>query len=420
MRVISLTFATLSGRDEMSNSKRMRHRLDSRRPLTKRLPQPVGSGPEPSCCRPGKVNPNMFLFDAHLDLAMNAVEWNRDLTQPLASIRAHEAHRTDRPDRGRGTVSLPEMRRAGIGLCVATQIARVEHNAYSPVAGWASPAQAWAMTQAQLAWYRAMEEAGEMVQIRDLKGLEAQIERWDSDASGSPDTPDRRPIGYILSLEGADSLVTPRHLERAWEYGLRAVGPAHYGPGRYANGTDATGGLNPSGRELLREMDRLGFILDATHLCDDAFREALELFAGPVWASHHNCRALVPHNRQLDDGMIRTLAARDAVIGTVFDAWMLVPGWVRRQTTPQSAGVTLDHAADHIDHICQVTGSTRHVGIGSDLDGAFGTEQTPQDLGSIADVPLLFDRLRARGYRESDVESIAHGNFLRFLRKAWA
>ncbi|MEO8352920.1 MAG: peptidase M19, partial [Chthoniobacteraceae bacterium] len=101
-----------------------------------------------------------LIFDAHLDLAMNAIEWNRDLTKPLAEIRAKESHLHDKPDRGRSTVCLPEMRRGRVAICVATQLARLEHDAYSPVFGWCSPEQAWAMTQGQLAWYRAMEEAG--------------------------------------------------------------------------------------------------------------------------------------------------------------------------------------------------------------------------------------------------------------------
>ena len=354
-----------------------------------------------------------MIFDAHLDLAMNAVEWNRDLTRPVAEIRASEAHLRDRPDRGRGTVSLPEMRRAGIGLCVATQIARVEHHAWSPVAGWRSPAQAWAMTQAQLAWYRAMEEAGEMVQIRDLPGLENHLALWNSESTA------HLPIGYILSLEGADSLVSLAHLERSAGQGLRAIGPAHYGPGIYANGTDATGGFNARGRELLREIARLGLILDVTHLCDDCFWEALDLFAGPVWASHHNCRALVPHNRQLSDDMIRALIARGAVIGAVLDGWMTIPHWVRGKTTPQTAGLTLAHLAEHIDHICQLAGNALHIGIGSDLDGAFGTEQTPVDLDTIADLTRLPALLKERGYSSANTASIAHGNFLRFLRTAW-
>jgi membrane dipeptidase len=366
----------------------------------------------------------MFIFDAHLDLAMNAVEWNRDLTQPLARIREQEAHRTDKVDRGRGTVSLPEMRRAGIGLCVATQIARVEMNAWSPVSGWRSPAQAWAMTQAHLAWYRAMEEAGEMRAIRTRGEMEAHLAEWAAAGVGTEgvepveEATKPLPIGYILSLEGADSLVTVGHLERSYAAGLRAIGPVHYGPGVYANGTDATGGFNARGRELLKEIERLGLILDATHLCDDSFWEMLERFHGPVWASHHNGRALVPHNRQLSDEMFLALVARGAVVGMALDAWMIVPGWERGKTTPQSSGVTLAKLADHIDHYCQLAGNARHVGLGTDLDGAFGTEQTPQDLQSIADIRKLEPILAARGYSEGDILEVFSGNFLRFLRGA--
>ncbi|HTG44702.1 MAG TPA: membrane dipeptidase, partial [Verrucomicrobiae bacterium] len=266
-----------------------------------------------------------------------------------------------------------------------------------------------------LAWYRAMEEAGELVQIRDLNGLEKQVELWNP----KPATDSKLPIGYILSLEGADSIVSMRHLERAYTQGLRAVGPAHYGPGTYAQGTDATGGIGEKGRELLREMERLGMILDATHLCDDSFWEALDFFKGPVWASHHNCRALAPHNRQLADEQIKALVERGAVIGAVFDAWMMIPGWVRGKTTPESAGLKLQEIVKHMDHICQLAGNSFHCGIGSDLDGAFGTEQTPADLKSIAGLQQLTELLAARGYKDEDVKNILHGNFLRFLRGAW-
>ena len=335
---------------------------------------------------------------------MNAVEWNRDLTRPLADVRRDEAHLADKRDRRRGTVSLQEMRRAEIKMCVATLIARVEMNAWSPVAGWRSQAQAWAITEAQLAWYRAMEEAGEMKMVCDKAGLESAIHN-PQDA-----------IAFVLSLEGADSLVTLAHLERRYAAGLRAIGPAHYGPGFYANGTDATGGFAEKGRELLREIDRLGMILDATHLCDDCFWQALDAFSGPVWASHHNSRTLVPHNRQLSDEMFRALIQRGAVVGVALDAWMIVPGWERGKTTPQSSGVTLAHLANHIDHFCQLAGNANHVGIGSDLDGAFGTEQTPQDLDTIADLQKLTAILASRGYAESDIAGIFSGNFLRFLR----
>jgi len=356
--------------------------------------------------------PNLLILDAHLDLAMNALEWNRDLTRPIEEIRARERALTDKPDRGRGTVSFLEMRRGGVGLCVATQIARYVA-ADNPLPGWHSPEQAWAMTLGQLAWYRAMDERGELVQVGDRDALDRQISRWQN--GGAVDAP----IGYVLSLEGADSIITLRHLERAYAQGLRAVGPAHYGPGVYAQGTNACGDLGGRGRELLREMERLGIILDVTHLCDESFRDALDHFHGPVWASHSNCRTLVPHGRQFSDDHLRELVQRDAVIGVAFDAWMLVPGWVRGETTPDRAGVTLGTVADHIDHICQIAGDARHCGIGSDLDGAFGREQCPADVQTIADLSRLPAVLAARGYSDEDVQQIAHGNFVRFLRNAW-
>ena len=296
----------------------------------------------------------MLIVDAHLDLSMNALEWNRDYRRPLSEIRDRERGKTDKPDRGRGVISFEEMRKGGIGLCVATQIARYV-SLDNPLPGWHSPQQAWAQTQGQLAWYRAMEEAGELVQIVDVRGLDAQLARWgDGGSAGTP-------IGYVLSLEGADSILTPAHVERAYEQGLRAIGPAHYGPGRYAQGTDATGGLRPGGRELLAEMERLNIILDATHLADESFFEALDHFRGRVWASHNNCRALVPHNRQFTDEQIARLIERDAIIGMPLDAWMMVPGWVRGQSTPQNTGVTLQTMIDHLDHICQIAGNARHV-----------------------------------------------------------
>jgi membrane dipeptidase len=167
-------------------------------------------------------------------------------------------------------------------------------------------------------------------------------------------------------------------------------------------------------------MDRLGVILDATHLCDESFWEAMDHFGGPVWASHSNARALVPNDRQLSDEQIRCLIARGAVIGAAFDAWMLVPGWERGRSTPEAAGLTLAHVVDHIDHVCQLAGNARHAMIGSDLDGAFGREQTPADVESIADLARIPDLLRARGYSDEDVRSIAHGNFVAMLRRAWA
>jgi membrane dipeptidase len=355
----------------------------------------------------------MFTIDAHLDLSMNAMEWNRDLRQGIESIRAREAGMTDKPDRGNGVVCFPELRKGQIGLVVATQIARYVAPG-NPLPGWHSPEQAWAQTQGQLAWYRMMEAQGELVQIRNRSDLEQHVARWTSTQDTSA-----LPIGYILSLEGADSMVTLEHLQMAYDMGLRALGPAHYGPGRYAQGTNATGGLGPSGRALLKEMERLNIILDATHLCDDSFWEAMDAHHGPVWASHHNCRALVNHNRQFNDDQLKELIGRGAVIGGVLDAWMMVPDWVRHVSTPQQHHCNLEKLVDHMDHICQLAGNALHIGIGSDLDGGFGKEQSPMDIDTIADLQKIPQILSDRGYTPADIENIMHGNWLRFLRNIW-
>lgn len=356
----------------------------------------------------------MFTIDAHLDLSMNAMEWNRDLTRPISEIRAREKGMKDKPDRENNVVCFPELRKGDIGIVVATQIARyVAPDNQLP--GWHSPQQAWAQTQGQLAWYKQMEADGELTSITDLATLDNQVQQWTSIKDHTA-----MPIGYILSLEGADSMVTVGHLEKAYAYGLRAIGPAHYGPGRYAQGTNATGGLGPNGRALLKEIERLNIILDATHLCDDSFWEAMDHYHGHVWASHHNCRALVDHNRQFSDDQLKELIARGAVIGGVMDAWMLVTGWERGKSTPADANCTLDVLIDHMDHICQLAGNADHIGIGSDLDGAFGKEQSPVEIETIADVGRIPALLKKRGYTDTDVEKVMHGNWLRFLRKAWA
>ena len=356
----------------------------------------------------------MFIVDAHLDLAMNAMEWNRDLRQPIHEINEREKGLKDKPDRGNATVCLPELRKGNIGLVVATQIGRFVAKG-NPLPGWHSAEQAWAQTQAQLAWYKAMEEQGEMVQVKDLRSLNIHLDIWKDDSSN-----EHKPIGYILSLEGADSLMTIEHLEKAYGYGLRALGPAHYGPGRYANGTDARGEMNKEGLELLKKMEGLNIILDATHLCDDAFWQAMDNFHGNVWASHNMCRALVDHNRQFSDDMIKVLIERDAVIGAAFDAWMIVPKWERGKSTPKGMKCNMERVVDHIDHICQLAGNCLHVGIGSDLDGAYGKEQCPYDLETIADLQNIPSLLRKRGYSEKDVGNIMHENWIRFLRNAWA
>ncbi|MEQ9439801.1 MAG: membrane dipeptidase [Cyclobacteriaceae bacterium] len=355
-----------------------------------------------------------FIVDAHLDLAMNALEWNRDLSRPLHEIREREMHMRDKPDRGKGTVCLPELRKGRIGLVVATQLAR-----YTPpgsaLPGWHSPQQAWAMTQAQLAWYREMEALGEMVQITNLTQLEAHLALWDD-----PEIADEtKPIGYLLNLEGADSLVDISYLHRAYDYGLRALGLSHFGPGRYAPGTKKEGSLTSLGAALLKEMNPLNLILDVTHLTDEGFTQAMDIYQGPVWASHHNVRKIVPTQRQLTDEQIKLLIERGAVIGGMLDCWAMDIRFIDTVSDPWQLNVRLENLVDHWDHICQIAGNSQHVAIGSDLDGIFGTEQSPWDMNSIADLQKYQDILTRRGYTPQDIENIFHANWLRFLRNAW-
>jgi len=360
------------------------------------------------------MNQQPLIIDVHLDLSMNALEWNRDLSQPLAEINQREQHLNDKPDRGNSMVNFAEMRKGNVGLCVATLIARYVKKS-NPLPGWHSPAQAWAQTQGQLAWYRTMEDAGEIRSIRNLTDLKRHLTVWNKAVDKS-----KEPIGYILSLEGADSMVDLSYLEKAYANGLRALGPAHYGPGTYAFGTDSTGSIGRKGIELLKEMERLNIILDVTHLCDESFWEAMRYFNGPIWASHSNCRSLVNHNRQFSDEQLKALIQRGAVIGGVLDAWMLVPNWVRGESTPHSQNVTLDKLIDNYDHICQLAGNSNHIGLGTDLDGGFGSEQAPFDLKTIADLQILPNLLSQRGYSEVDINKILHGNWLQFIEKAWA
>ncbi|MDG1264345.1 MAG: membrane dipeptidase [Flavobacteriaceae bacterium] len=354
----------------------------------------------------------MFILDAHLDLAMNAMEWNRDLTLKVADIRKSEIGMTDKPDREKNTVSLDAMRKGNIGICVATQIARYVKKE-SELPGWNSPQQAWAQTQGQLAWYKAMEDLGEMVQITNTKELNEHITLWkNNDVS-------KKPIGYILSLEGADSILNMDYLEKSYNQGLRAIGPAHYGPGIYAYGTDSVGGIGVKGKALLKKIEELNLILDTTHLCDVSFWETMKVYEGPVWASHNNCRKFVNHNRQFSDEQIKELIGRDAVIGIALDAWMMVPNWIRGKSTPKSMGVTLDQMIDNIDHICQLSGNSSHVGIGTDLDGAFGKEQSPLDLDTITDLQKIPSMLSEKGYSKRDIENIMSQNFIKFLCRVW-
>ena len=355
----------------------------------------------------------MLIIDAHLDLAWNALQWNRNLQQSVYTIRAQENEETG-PGRGQGTVALPEMRQGRVALCFATLLARSTGNA-KPNLDYSSPLQAYAVAQGQLSYYRALQDAGEVRLINTLQDLNEHIAAW---ADWEKDPLRSQPqAGLVISMESADPILKPDQLAAWKEAGLRIIGPAHYGSGRYAGGTSTEFGLTPDGPRLLQEMERLHVILDLTHLSDQAFWEALGIFNGVVLASHNNCRVLVPHQRQFSDEQIRAIIERDGVIGAAFDNWMVRPGWARG--AKEKPPVTMAHVVEHIDHICQLAGNSAHAAIGSDLDGGFGREQSPSDLDTIADLQKITEILSTRGYSDTDTACIMHGNWLRLLRRAW-
>jgi membrane dipeptidase len=357
----------------------------------------------------------MIVFDAHLDLAWNAIDWNRDLRLPVSKIRQLEKE-TGMTDKGRGcnTVSFPELRRGKVCIFIATLLARLLRIGAMPaISRYSSMPGAYAAGYGQLAYYRALEQQGLLRWIKDAPSLDAHIRDWQKNEESTT-----LPLGFILSMEGADPVLSPEQIDEWWQAGLRIIGPAHYGVSPYAHGTGTEGGLFPRGPALLKAMQRVGMILDVTHLSDQCFDEAMDIYGGPVLASHHNCRALVPDQRQLTDEQIKKLISRGGVIGTALDDWMLYPGWVRGQSSPEL--VKLEAMVDHIDRVCQLAGNHRHAAIGTDLDGGFGKEQSPVDLDTIADLQRVPEMLRKRGYKEPAIEGIMYANWVRFFKEAWS
>ena len=350
----------------------------------------------------------MLIFDAHLDMAWNALEWNRNLELPVHKIREFEQQFSGN-NPGPNTVSWHALRQGGVGITISTLLPRL-HRKDKSLSHYQSREAAYASCYGQLYYYRAMVAKGVLREIPDRKTLQSHVLEWELDTTG------KLPIGYILSMEGSPSILSPGQIPEWYAAGLRILGPSHYGVSPYSHGTGSEGGLLAEGPALLREMDKVGMVLDVTHLADQSFWESLDIFQGPVLASHHNCRALVPGDRQLADEQIKALIQRGAVIGAAFDAWMLTPGWVIG--VPQPGKCMLESVVNHIDHICQLAGNAQHCGMGTDLDGGFGKEQSPHDLDTIADLHKVADILSHRGYSQSDVESIMYRNWVRFFSGA--
>lgn len=347
----------------------------------------------------------MLIFDSHLDIGLNGVDWNRDQRMAVADIRVQE-QLLQMTDHGRqtNTVSLPELKRAEVGVGVATVLARQEQPINHPF-GYTSPEACYAVAYSHWAYYRALERTGWMKMLKTKGDLAKHLAAYKAD-------PAKTPFGYILSMECGDAVLDPENIHEWYELGLRAIGITHYGPNRYGGGTKCEVGLAADAIPLLKNIEKLGIALDMTHLSDKAFWQVADLFGGRVLASHQNARKFCDWQRQFSDEQLKHVIQAGGVIGVAFDAIMLQPGWVRGVT---KAVVTIERAVENIDHVCQLAGNCKHSGIGSDLDGGYGKEQTPADLDTIADLQKIPELLLQRGYTDADIRAIMHGNWLRFF-----
>lgn len=348
----------------------------------------------------------MFIVDAHEDIAFNALHYDRDVRRPAAEQRERE--RLADPDKGerpslltgmRETVmvGVPDLRRGGVGLVCSTIFCE-------PDEGEKMTADAWA----QLRYYEevARDPAAGVRIISSRASVDTLVGDYAAAAPGAT------PVGFLYLMEGADPIRGPEEVEAWYAAGLRLIGPTWRGS-RYCGGTGRPGGFTDLGVALLDEMRRLGMILDLSHMADDAVWQALERYDGPIIASHTNCREYVPTDRHFTDDQIRAIAERDSVMGVVLHNNFLVGGWQRG-----GPPVGIEEVVRHIDRVCQLTGSARHSGIGSDFDGGAGVQSTPQPFDTVADLTALADALRERGYSADDVTGVMGGNFLRVFTQA--
>jgi len=356
----------------------------------------------------------MLVFDGDYPMAYGALELNRDLTRPLAEVRAAEEH----PE-NIAFASLPEMRRGRVAAALVKFTVR-RQSADSVLPGLRGSEAIYGAARGQLAYYEMLAQSGEarlLTQRRELTDHMAQWERAEDS--------EILPVGFIIGMEGADPVLSPSQVHRWWQYGVRVISLTHYGPSAYAHGTGSRGGLLGSAAELLKEMSSCGMLLDLTHIADESFWQAVELYEGPVLASHQNCRALVPGERQFSDEQLQLIIDRGGIIGVSMDTWMLyaspVLDWGRtgsynRRDYFAREAISLAHVADHIDHICQLSGNALHAAIGGDTDGQGGIEGAPIDVDTVADYQKLVPILAARGYAEADIENVLYKNWLRFYQ----
>ncbi len=358
----------------------------------------------------------MLIVDAHQDIAMHAVSNDRDYREHPLVKRKREAGSDVQQKQGSTMLGLPDALIGHIGVVFSTLFTEPERisqkigKSLSQLT-YSTPAQAYTLAMRQLDYYhRLADETAQIRLIERQSDLDAVLATWDDDK-----TLIDRVQGLVILMENADPIIEPKQFEEWYERGVRIVGPAWAGT-RYSGGTREPGGLTSLGEELLEIMAAFNAILDLSHMAEEAYFQALEQYQGQaIIASHSNPRKFANTDRHLSDEMIRRLAERDGVIGIVPYNRFLSDDW--RAGDPKSK-VPLTVVIDAIDHVCQVTGSVAHVGIGTDFDGGFGAESTPEGLDFSSDLSKVADGLKTHGFTPDDIETIMSGNMLRKLRQA--
>ncbi|MDX2161604.1 MAG: membrane dipeptidase [bacterium] len=357
----------------------------------------------------------LIIVDAHQDIAMNALAAGRDYREHSLVKRQREAGTEIVTREGVAMSGLPDALMGRVAVVFATLFTepkRVAAMLGLPLGdlSYSTPKEAYTAAMKQVDYYHRLQDEEPQIRLIKRRGdLDTVLASWD-DARGI----DQRLHGLVMLMENGDPILEPKQFEEWYEYGVRIVGPA-WAATRYSGGTREPGGLTALGIELLEFMAGLNAILDLSHMAEQAYFQALERYQGEVIiASHSNPRRFSNTDRHLSDDMIRALSARDGVIGVVPYNRFLSNTW--RPGDPK-AGVPLTVLVDAIDHICQITGSAAHVGIGTDFDGGFGAASTPAGIDSISDLVTIAPVLAERGYPQADIDAIMSGNFLRKLRQ---
>jgi membrane dipeptidase len=354
----------------------------------------------------------MIIVDGHQDIAWNYFQNRRDFRRSAHDQRRRETDPVHLRRYGRCMVGLPEALEAHVAVMVVSIFVSPSDRKMYPdeTILYDTPEEACRLGTQQLDYYHRLAEQDEQIQlILAQRDLDAVLATWEEDRLEE----DHR-IGLVISMEGADPILEPAEIEKWRARGLRAVGPA-WSATRYSGGTKAPGPLTDLGRELLASMREFGMILDLAHMDPNACLEALDRYDGPLYASHANPLRFRQDrvDRNLSDTIIQLIAERDGVVGIMPYNLFLIEGWERGD---RKEAASMANVVAAIDHVCQLTGSARHVGIGSDFDGGFGSESAPEDFDTIADLRQIEPALTARGYPPEDIEAVLSGNFLRVLR----